>query len=115
MKPQTKRLKLAELSLGDLEKIHHLHSLPEIDEYNTLGIPDTIQTTEFLLKEWIGQQKTVPGKSYIFCIKLTEINQFIGLIALNLGKSNFKIAEIWYKIYPPYWRQGYTPKLWQAF
>jgi RimJ/RimL family protein N-acetyltransferase len=41
-------------------------------------------------------------------MKLIETNQFIGLIALNLGKLNFKIAEVWYKIHPAYWRQGYT-------
>ena len=25
-----------------------------------------------------------------------------------LGKTNFKIAEVWYKIHTSYWRQGYT-------
>jgi ribosomal-protein-alanine N-acetyltransferase len=46
--------------------------------------------------------------SYTFIIKLVQTNQFIGLIALNLGKPNFKIAEVWYKLHTAYWRQGYT-------
>jgi RimJ/RimL family protein N-acetyltransferase len=96
-------------------RFHQLHSLPETDEFNTLGIPDTIQTTEFLIIEWIEQQKAIPRMSYIFCIKLIETNQFIGLIALNLGKINFKIAEVWYKIHPAYWRQGYTTEALRKF
>lgn len=30
----------------------------------------------------------------------------MGLIALRLGKAHFKIAEIWYKISPEFWRLG---------
>ncbi|MEO8710601.1 MAG: GNAT family protein [Parafilimonas sp.] len=108
MELHTIRLNITELSFADLENIHQLHSLPEIDEFNTLGIPDNIQATESLLKEWIQQQNIVPRASYTFCITLTETNQFIGLIALNLGKLNFKIAEVWYKIHPDYWKQGYA-------
>ena len=108
MKFKTDCLKIRELSLADLEVIHQLHSLPEIDEYNTLGIPATIQTTELLLNEWIEKQSPIPRTSYIFCIELLETNEFIGLIALNLGKLNYKIAEAWYKIHPAYWGKGYA-------
>lgn len=114
MKLETARLKIEELSLTDLGKIHELHSLPEIDEFNTLGIPETIQTTESLLKEWIQQQNTIPRKSYIFCITLAASGEFIGLIALNLGKLNFKIAEVWYKLHPAYWKQGYATEALKA-
>jgi RimJ/RimL family protein N-acetyltransferase len=67
-----------------------------------------IATSEFLLAGWIAQQKSIPRMSYIFCIEHNESNLFVGLIALNLGKLNFKIAEVWYKIHPDYWRQGYA-------
>lgn len=106
MELQTKRLQLQELVLEDLNDIHLLHSLQETDEFNTLGIPENIIVTEIILKEWIEKQNTVPRISYIFCIRLT--NLFVGLIALNIGKPNFKIAEVWFKIHPSYWRQGYT-------
>lgn len=108
MELQTERLEIKELSLTDLEDIHQLHSLPETDEFNTLGIPANIQTTEFLLIEWIGQQNANLRTSYTFCIKLIEKNRSIGLIALNLGKPKFKIAEVWYKIHPTFWRKGYA-------
>ena len=108
MELKTDRLKLKEFSFADLEAIHQLHSLSEVDEFNTLGIPSTIKTTELLLTEWMKKQKPIPRISYIFCIELIETNQFIGLIALNLGKLNYKIAEAWYKINPAYWQKGYA-------
>ena len=104
----TNRLKLVELSLNDLNEIHELHLLPETDEFNTLGIPENIQTTENLLNDWLKLQNIFPRTSYIFCIKLLENDQFIGLIALNLGKINYKIAEVWYKMHPNFWRNGYA-------
>ncbi|MEP6844734.1 MAG: GNAT family protein [Panacibacter sp.] len=104
----TARLKLQMLSLSDLDDIHQLHSLTEIDKFNTSGIPDSINTTLLLLNEWLAQQNETPRRSFIFCIRLLETNKFIGLIALNLGKPHFKIAEVWYKIHPDYWRNGYA-------
>ena len=108
MELRTVRLKIEELSLTDLNSVHQLHSLAETNEFNTLGVPETIQVTELLLTQWIAQQKASPRTSYIFAIKLADTNQFIGLIALILGKPNYKIAEVWYKIHPVYWRQGNT-------
>lgn len=108
MELETKRLKMVELALADLADIHKLHSSPETDEYNTLGIPETIHTTAILLNEWLEQQQRIPRPSYIFCVKQTDTGRFVGLIALILGKANFKNAEVWYKIVPEHWRQGFT-------
>lgn len=108
MELNTERLLMHEVSFKNLSDIHHLHSLKETDEFNTLGIPDSIQMTENLLKEWIAHQKATPRVAYIFCIQLKKTNQFVGLIALTFGKLNFRIAEVWYKIQPAYWGQGYT-------
>jgi len=108
MELQTERLLLQELSLADLNDVHQLHSLPEVDAFNTLGIPETIQTTEALLNEWMEQQQLNPRRSYTFRITLVQTNQFMGLIALNLGKPHFKIAEVWYKLHSAYWNNGYT-------
>lgn len=108
MQLQTDRLKMKELSLTLLDDIHQLHLLPQIDEFNTLGIPVTLESTQFLLTSWIEQQKAIPRMSYIFCIELKETNQFVGLIALNLGKLNYRLAETWYKIHPDYWKKGYA-------
>ncbi len=105
---ESKRLHIRELSLADLENIHQLHSLPETDEFNTLGIPKDIQTTEKIVEEWLILQNHSPRNSFIFCIDKKEENEFVGLIALNLGKSNYKTAEVWFKVHKDHWRQGYT-------
>jgi len=57
--------------------------LPETDQFNTLGIPETIQTTERIVNEWLVKQNVIPQTSYIFCIDINETKQFIGLIALT--------------------------------
>ena len=105
---QTNRLNLRQLSIRDLDKIHELHSLPETDQFNTLGIPETIKTTERIVNEWLAEQNAIPQAAYIFCIDSNKSKHFIGLIALNLGKINFRTAEVWFKIHTDYWRQGYT-------
>jgi [ribosomal protein S5]-alanine N-acetyltransferase len=103
----TNRLKIRELSLGDIDHIHSLHSTPETDRFNTLGIPESIQTTEKLLAEWLTAQDTLPRTSYVFYIELKDSSQFIGLIALNLREFKYRSAEVWFKLSFLYWGKGY--------
>ena len=105
---KTERLNIKELTSADIDNVHKLHSLPETDEFNTLGIPENIQTTENILTEWLTLQNQEPRSSYIFSIDKTDDNNFVGLIAINLGKINYKTAEVWFKIHKDYWRKGYT-------
>lgn len=105
---KTNRLNIRELTFADIDNVHKLHSLPETDEFNTLGIPEDIQTTENILNEWLILQKQNPRNSYVFCIDKKDDNDFIGLIAINSGKVNYKTAEVWFKIHKDHWRQGYT-------
>lgn len=108
MKFKAGRLSFKQVSIEDLNNIHALHSLPETDQFNTLGIPETIDKTEKVITEWIFKQSTNPPASYIFCLEVTDSKQFIGLIALNLGKPNYKSAEVWYKIHSNFWGKGYA-------
>jgi len=105
---QTARFIIRDLLLTDLENIHQLYSLPETDQFNTLGIPETIQTTEKILIGWLEKQDTFPRTSYVFCIELKETYEFVGLIALKLGNPKYKIAEMWYKIHLSILREGYA-------
>ena len=45
----TDRTKLRLIELSDLEAINNLHSLPEVDEFNTLGIPESIAETRSVI------------------------------------------------------------------
>ena len=105
---KSKRLHIRELTSADIDNVHKLHSLPETDEFNTLGIPENIQTTKNILTEWLILQKQEPRISYVFSIDKIENNNFVGLIAINLGKTNYKTAEVWFKIHKDHWRKGYT-------
>jgi ribosomal-protein-alanine N-acetyltransferase len=108
MELHTTRLLLREVSAADLEMVHHLHSLPEVDQFNTLGISANLATTEHLLTAWLAHRHATPRLAYIFAVERAGSPGSIGLIALNLGKAHFKNAEVWYKFLPPYWGQGLT-------
>jgi [ribosomal protein S5]-alanine N-acetyltransferase len=104
----TNRLHLREIALSDISSIHTLYSLPQTDEFNTLGIPETMAVTQKIVNDWVRSQTSIPRTAYIFCLELTESKQFIGLIALSLGKPNYRIAEVWFKIHAAYWNNGYA-------
>jgi RimJ/RimL family protein N-acetyltransferase len=105
---QANRLKIRDLSSSDIDNIHNLHSSAETDRFNTLGIPESIQTTEKLVAEWLTAHDTLSRTSNVYCIELKDSNQFIGLIALNLRESKFRSAEVWFKIHPNHWNNGYA-------
>jgi len=104
---KTNRLNIKPISIKDLGKIHDLHSLPETDQFNTLGIPKDINETEKIIAKWISNNKDEKSKNFTFKIELKEKKLFIGLIALNLGSQKFKSAEVWYKLHSSFWNKGY--------
>lgn len=108
MQLQTQRLLLRELIAEDLNEIHKMNSLPEVDQYNTLGLPESIAVTEKLLKNWLSEQQALPRLHYLFCIVDIMSNTFIGMIGLRLGKPNYRNAEVWYKFFPDHWGKGYA-------
>lgn len=107
-KLETIRLNLKPISIADIEKIHALHSLPETDKFNTLGIPKNLGETENIVNEWILGINNGKKTSFIFKVELIKDNSFIGLIAINLGKLKFKNAEVWYKFHSSFWNNGYA-------
>ena len=72
----TERVQLRPIVITDLDAIHELHSLPETDEYNTLGIPDNIETTRSIIEPWIADNKRIE----------LEITHW--LLSLSLGRSS---------------------------
>jgi RimJ/RimL family protein N-acetyltransferase len=108
IKLQTNRLRITPISLSDLDKIHVLHSLPETDEFNTLGIPENINQTENIIKDWIERNNNGENRNFTFKVDLIESRLFIGLISMNLGKAKFRNAEVWYKFHSDFWNNGYA-------
>ncbi|MEQ9439117.1 MAG: GNAT family N-acetyltransferase [Cyclobacteriaceae bacterium] len=104
----TDRLRLRELAPGDLDEVHHLHSLPETDQYNTLGIPKNKAVTQSIVQHWLNQLQAVPRRHFTWTITDKSDQTFIGLIALHVGEERFRRGEVWYKLLPDHWRQGYA-------
>ena len=107
---KSERLILREINANDLDFMHHLHTIPEVDQYNTLGIPEDKLVSEKLLNDWLVTFAELPRKRYVFIME--NSNQLpIGLLGLNLGKPNYANAEIWYKLDPDFWAKGYATEV----
>ncbi len=103
----TERLHLRLIESSDLTSIHALHSLPETDKYNTLGIPKDIQETKSIVEAWITANNNSESKNLTFAIEQAISKTFIGLIALKIGNEKFKNGEVWYKLHSDYWGKGF--------
>jgi len=102
------RIILRLIELSDLDSIHNLHSLPETDEYNVLGVPRSIDETKSIIKLWDIENQLSEITNYTFAIENKSNNKFLGLIGLKLGNKKYKRAEIWFKIHSGFWNKGYA-------
>ncbi|MDM1298747.1 GNAT family N-acetyltransferase [Empedobacter falsenii] len=103
---KTERLTLRPVTIDDTEAIHQLHSIEEVDQYNTLGIPENIDVTILHVKDLVKSNQGENPRSYTFVMEMIEGNHFVGLIAINLGKPKYRNAEIWFKLHPDFWNKG---------
>ena len=107
IKLSTERLKLRLIELSDLDSIHTLHSLPETDKFNTLGIPKSIEETKLIITDWVSENKKSKFKNLTFAIEQNVSQKFTGLIAIKIGSEKFKNGEVWYKLHSDYWGKGF--------
>ena len=108
---ETDRLIMEETSEQDLEDIHNLHSIPEVDEFNTLGIPRTIQDTINLTQPLFESKKEIPRSRYEWKILTKESKEFIGLAGMTLSNDKYRLGEIYYKFNPAHWNKGYATEV----
>ncbi|WP_118973709.1 GNAT family N-acetyltransferase [Taibaiella koreensis] len=105
---ETPRLLLRDIAIVDVPAIHALHSLPETDQYNTMGIPAHIGVTNDLVRTWLTTQEAVPRVHFILAVTLKDTGQFAGLFGMILAAPKKQSAEVWYKLHKDRWRSGYT-------
>ncbi|SOE22229.1 Protein N-acetyltransferase, RimJ/RimL family [Spirosomataceae bacterium TFI 002] len=110
----TERTKLRLIELADLVPIHELHSLPETDEYNTLGIPKDIVETKTIIEGWIAENEKEEIKNYTFAIQNNTDNAFLGLFGFKLWDKKYRRGEVWYKIHSKYWNKGIASEVLKA-
>ncbi len=79
---QTPKLSLRLTVESDLENIHILQSLPEVDKYNTLGLPKDFEETKKAMAPLFLSNKKKTIDYYTFAIEQNTDTQFVGLIAL---------------------------------
>lgn len=104
---ESTRLTLTEISWDDLDFIHRLHSIPDVDKYNTLGIPKDIEETKRLIKPIIEYDTSISRTAFIWKIEEIETGEKIGLAGMSLSADKFKLGEIYYKFHPDYWGKGF--------
>lgn len=114
MKLTTSNLILDELSLNDLDNLHKLNSRPEVDEFNTLGIPKNKEETLQNLQRYIKAQAAVPRASYNWKIMDKQTGDFIGAAGMNVSNNRFKLGEIYYNILPEFWGKGFATEVGKA-
>jgi [ribosomal protein S5]-alanine N-acetyltransferase len=85
MQLNAERLILREVEWSDMDDIHSLHSLPEVDEFNTLGIPADKEETARFLASLIDDKATRPRKRYSWVIVERSSAKFVGVVGLNLS------------------------------
>jgi ribosomal-protein-alanine N-acetyltransferase len=102
----TERTRLRLIDILDLNSIHNLHSLPETDEYNTLGIPKSIEETKETIAPWIAQNELNRLQKYTLAIEDNLNNDFMGLFGLKLSNEKYKRGEVWYKVHSDFWNKG---------
>jgi len=108
---KSERLTLYDISWHDLDLIHHLHSFPEVDAYNTLGIPKDINQSKAFLQTYLEAQKATPQKLFLWKIDLTATSEFIGIAGMTLSLDKFRTGEIFYKLLPEHWSKGYATEV----
>lgn len=101
------RLMLQEIDWNDLDVIHNLHCVPEVDEFNTLGIPTNIEDTKNVLRPYIEDQNNINRNQICWTVKLITDNTFVGIAGMILSADRFRMGEIYYNLLPQFWGNGY--------
>jgi ribosomal-protein-alanine N-acetyltransferase len=104
----TDRLLIREAKLEDWPAVHAMHSLPEIDKYNTLGIPEDEQSTKDIVGRWITEQTDEMWRNRAFMVVDKATEAIVGECGLRAGRVKYGEGEIWFKFHVDFWGQGFA-------
>ena len=111
MNLQSERLTLREINNDDIEILYKLNSIPEIDEFNTLGIPKDIETTRKVYQPVLDDQKSETRKLFCWLILKKTGKDVIGVAGLKSSNDRFKMGEIYYNLSPDFWGWGFATEV----
>ena len=104
MNLRSERLELIELTWNDLDLVHRLNSFPEVDQYNTLGIPKNIEETKKSMAAGMEDQNKSARTQFAWGIWFHK--EFVGKAGLILNAKKYQSGEIYYVLDPAYWHVG---------
>jgi len=104
----SERLTYSLLVASDLQEFHALNLIEEVDRYNTMGIPESIEVTKKLLEDKINDHQQKPISKLTYALRLKEENTFIGIAGILFGQPKYQKAELWMKFHPQFWNKGYA-------
>ena len=99
---QTPRLHSEPLCHSSVALIHALHSIPEVAQYNTIGIPKDLAATHEVLKPRLDTTNSL----HLGWVLYDQNNTFMGEAAMVFSAPRFLKAEVSYTIHPDFWNQG---------
>jgi len=105
---ETERLIVNEVTMEDLEKLHELHKIPEVDRYNTKGIPASLEETRNNLKPAVDNRLLQERTFIMWTINQKQTGEFMGEAGMWLSTDRFKLGEIFYNLAPDFWNKGYA-------
>ena len=105
----TARTDLTLIRESDCAQIHELLIIPEVDKYNTLGIPKSVAETTAIMKPSISANEN--GGAYTFGVRIKGDDAFIGLVGIVPGKTKYQSAEVYFKYFPAFWGKGYATEV----
>lgn len=104
----SRELLLKETDWDDLHSIHSLHSEPQVERYNSIGLPGSIEVTKAVIAGPIEDRSSRRRTQYEWTIRkhLMDDQEILGIIGLSLGPPRFQSAEVHYSLFPRYWGNG---------
>ncbi|WP_194851023.1 GNAT family N-acetyltransferase [Nonlabens antarcticus] len=103
----SERLTYRLLEAKNLDSVHRLHSIPEVDQFNALGIPEDEKVTKEILNNWVTENDKEERISRTYAIKL-KTDEFIGIFGIKYSNAKYQKAEVWFKFDPQFWNKGYA-------
>ncbi|MGD2035218.1 MAG: GNAT family protein [Bacteroidales bacterium] len=111
MNLSSERLTLKEIDKEDIETLHRLNSMPEIDEFNTLGIPENIDKTIKTYQSVFDDQKSEKRKLFCWIVWKSKSDEIIGLAGMKISGDRFNMGEIYYNLDPEFWGWGFATEV----